>query len=41
MIDLMVKSLIRQATQVENMGQRAAEQVKYMVVFITPRLIVL
>lgn len=36
MIDLMVKSLIRQATQVENMGQRAAEQVKYMVVFITP-----
>ena len=36
MIDLMVKSLIRQAKQVEGMGQKAAESVKYLAVFITP-----
>lgn len=36
MIDIMVKKLVAQAHQVAGMGQRAAEQVKYQAIFITP-----
>lgn len=36
MIDIMVKKLIAQAHQVAGMGKKAAEQVKYQAVFVTP-----
>lgn len=36
MLDLMISGLLRQAKQIDGMGQRAAETVKLNVIFITP-----